>query len=294
MFQLGKGQTLTYLNKPFIVSQYIIDYLRSELEKAQFEKASQLAFLPQVDHVIPIYHAEGWQNRRAEEVQQLLDWIKTNCRPDYAPERLEWERNQKAEEQPLFSDKEKLKSSFLDTMLLANRPNRVLISDDMIWYKSSFDQHIVSITSEYFLRTTKNEIFQSSLWLKLVRLNFRGLTLTGDQVYQCFSNNKLLISNTNDFRKSQFSVEARYNPNTRNIITISIFLKNLYADNLKFDYKRQISRDFLLGTLKGVPLNYIEQLKSLIKTGFKFLPLEKEAVCEDIELVLSIIHNSNK
>lgn len=238
------------------------------------------------DQLIPYFHPDDLQERQIKFWLSLRDWIKSNCRPDYAWERLEYyQQEDNADSKPFFSDQNIFKSSFFDTLLLANRPNRFLISDDMFLYTKSSTGHIDSMTTEWYLRKMHSMLYQETLWIELVRINFRGIELSGKQLYQTFSSTKLATQNSSDYLKAMNSFAPRYNPDRNNLLRVVTFLKSLYAENLILDYKRRISRTLFQTALTApepIPKQALRLLLNHINSEFYLLGGYGDMVKEDL------------
>lgn len=289
LYSMFQKNNIELKGKPFVVSQFTIDFVRNELQKVRFERESYMSVSVQVDSVTPHFYAENHKSQKIEELLNLLNWIRVNCRPDFATERLSWEWHDDPRNE-VFENSTPFISSVMDTVLLAGRANRVFITDDLVHHKANYVEGVQLVTTEYFLRQIYEQEYEEKLWLDLVRLNYRGLTLSGEHLFEAFSNNKMLITNTTDFARAKHSTLIRYNPSTLYLAWIPIFLKYLYADNIQFEYKRQVTRTLLQEYLVGLNEQHIQTLIRNVGRSFKFLPDSKDAVIEDIIETLELIN----
>lgn len=297
LYHLSQKGVFNSIRKPFIVSQYIVDYIGFELEQSEHEQSSSMSLRFQGDRYTPYFHPDDLQERQIKFWTGLYEWIQCNCRTDYAWERLGWEWEKPEDSSKLlFSDEKMYESGFWDTLLLANRSNRLLITDDLYLFIKLPGNFVAPATTEWYLRTMHLNQYQSVLWLELIRLNMRGLTLSGKQLYQTFSNSKLATQAPSDYLKAIHSLSLRYNPNVNNLFEAVVFLKNMYAGNLLLDYKRQLSRTLFQVVLKDHKPFKEDTLSLLlihIDIEFQLLGNYSNLVKEDLYYSLEILSNSS-
>lgn len=286
------------IDKPFVVSQYVVDFVNFSLEQATNDQTSGVSLRYWGGRFVPYFYPEDFQDRRIKFWSSLRDWVQQNCRPDYAWERLEWEWNRsKSDTDFIFSDQKMFISSFWDTLLLAKRQNRLLVSDDLFVYTKLPPDYVNAFTTESYLRKKVPTQYNDQLWLALIRLNLRGITLTGDQLYQTYSGNHLVTEVAADYQKALHSFAPRYNPSVNNLFSVITFLRNLYADNLPIDYKRRLSRTVLQIAFTGagtISEKILDQLLQRIDKNFELLGNYGNFVKEDLYHVLEIIATANQ
>lgn len=252
LFFLSKLQPIAFQNR-FIVSQFLIDYVGQELETAQHERGSKMSAEIFIDRTIPHFYPEDQQERKNAFYQELLDWIFAYCKPDYAPERLSQDFMDQGAEDRLFSEDKAFSSSFMDSLLLAVRPNRVLVTDDMLPFRSMSGGGLRLITVEHFLRIEHSQSYLEHLWIELVGFNFRGLTLGSNQLYQVFKNSLLESSYQKNYFRATFSFSQQYNPEPKLLLGVILFLKRVYTEDFSLEYKRQVSQALLRRYFIGSP-----------------------------------------
>ncbi|GAB3171370.1 PIN domain-containing protein [Telluribacter humicola] len=298
IYHISKNETNLYNSKKFIISQYTFDYIFFELEKVQNQQESKLSFNIIGEQIVPYFHPEDLHTRRIRFWIGLYEWINQFCQTDYVPDRLTWDwQRDDSNSEPIFSDKNMFTSSFTDSMLLAMRPQRVLITDDAFFYTKLQHNLLIPITTETYFYNIHNSKYNDSIWLDLVRLNMRGLTITGLQLYTAFSNNKMIVSHNSDYLKAILSYSPNYNPSSINLLSAITFLKCLYADNLLIDYKRRISRILLQTTLSGsqyINERTIKTILSKIDIEFNLLGEYGDFVKEDLLHTLETLNLSDQ
>ena len=286
LFFLSKSTSIPFKEKRFIVSQFLIDYVMQELENARHQRGSEMSQDILIDRVTVYHHPEDLQERTTILYQELLTWINNFCKPDYAPERLNREFKPEGR---LFSENNLYGSSIIDSLLLANRPNRILVTDDHLPFRMKGGWFEV-ITLEHFLCIEYKDLLLQQLWLELIDFNFRGLTLGVGQLYHLFKKSLLDNEWEKKYLKALYNFSYEYNPNGQLLLHIILFLKKVYTEDLSLDYKRQASqallRRFFTGTSsiteKGVLLIY-----QLIDQEFKLMGRLSDYLKEDFDIVIN-------
>jgi tetratricopeptide (TPR) repeat protein len=290
LFFLSKIRSINFEKTPFIVSQFLIDYVSLELETARNERGSAISEEILVDRITPHFHPEDQQQRKAIFYQELLDWIHAHCKPDYAPERLGSEFTDRDNEREIFPEDRAFMSSFSDTLLLANRPNRIWITDDSLPYRSRAG--VALMTTEHFLHREYSQLYLDQLWLDLVGFNFRGLTLGADQLYRVFRDSLLEDANQKNYYRATFSFSKQYNPEPRLLIAAILFLKMVYKEPFSLDYKRQVSQALLRRHLTGVSSvteRGVLLIRLLIDREFELLGDLGNFLKEDLDIAIGLI-----
>ncbi|QHV95624.1 PIN domain-containing protein [Spirosoma endbachense] len=289
LFFLSKIKSITFEKTPFIVSQFLIDYISLELETARNERGSAMSEEILVDRITPHFYPEDQQQRRAIFYQELLDWIHAHCKPDYAPERLGSDFVDRDDDRELFPEDRAFVSSFSDTLLLANRPNRIWITDDYLPYRSSIG--LALITTEHFLHREYSQLYLNQLWLDLVGFNFRGLTLGANQLYRVFKESLLEDAHQKNYHRAMFSFSKQYNPEPRLLIAVILFLKMVYKEPFTLDYKRQVSQAMLRRHFTGtssVTERDVLLIRLLIDSEFKLMGDLGNFLKEDLNIALGL------
>lgn len=288
LFFLSKLQPIAFQNR-FIVSQFLIDYVGQELETAQHERGSKMSAEIFIDRTIPHFYPEDQQERKTAFYQELLDWIIVYCKPDYAPERLNQDFMDQGAEDRLFSEDRAFSSSFMDSLLLAIRPNRILVTDDMLPFRSMSGGGLRLITVEHFLRIEHSQSYLEHLWIELVGFNFRGLTLGSNQLYQVFKNSLLESSYQKNYFRATFSFSQQYNPEPKLLLGVIVFLKRVYTEDFSLEYKRQTSqallRRYFIGS-SSITERRLLLIHQLIDREFQLMGDYGDYLKDDFNIVL--------
>lgn len=285
LYELSRTQPVKYNGKPFVVSQLMIDYFRVELMEARQERKSFASVIITEDRVVPFLTQEDEHQHRIEYLRGLLEWLEKECRVAFAPERLAGHLSQRQE----TSGENDQRSIMLDIYLLSKQPNRILISDDLLYHQ--YPQNIKPVTLELYLKSTSESTLPQNWLFTLVHWNYRGLTLTGQQLYRTFESNKMMLDSHSDFHKALASFAFKHNSNSNNALELIQFLKLLYADELSLEYKQRVSRLALYHLLIGLQFSekMIHVFVSRLTAAFALLGEHKDHVQEDFYQVVELI-----
>lgn len=251
IYHVSVAHNLQFNNKKFILSQYIFDYLSIDLEKRKNEQVSTMSISATSERVVAYSYSEDIHAGQLQFLINLNEWVNQNCQADYAWERIAWEAEKGDKElEKLFSEENLIVSSYSDTLLLSNRPNRYLLTDDL-FIRIHEVGFINWTTTEVFLRQIVSDEFEKSIWITLAKLNMRGLSLTAMQLYYSFSNN-VIVDNVNSlYIKAIYSFMPQYNQDPNNWVEVIKFIKHVYSENYDFSYKRRVSLNMFKTMLTG-------------------------------------------
>lgn len=288
LYFMQQKQPLVPLAKPFVVSQFLLDYVISELEEARHDAEQKLTQEVSLDRIVTHAYPDDYKQRRIAFYTDLLAWLTAMCRPDYAPERIERSFMERSEERDLFGEDNLFASSVLDTYLLANRPQRIFITDDLTPHQS-LQNALRVITTEHFLLVSQPTLHKEQGWLALVNFNFRGLTLEVDQLYQVFTRSLLAETNQSSYRRAAYNFSRQYNPDIRLSARVIQFAKRVYLHKLSLEFKRQVVQGLLRRHFLGHPEltpRIIAALKTYIDREFRLIGNLGDYTKEDVDIAL--------
>lgn len=288
LFFLDKTQSIPFDGKPpFVVSQFLIDRVARDLEDARFEREAVMSAEILIGKTNAHVHTEDHQSKKIQFYQELMDWIDAHCEPDYAPERLTAESHGSEETNSIFSDQDTFGSILFDSLLLATRPNRILVTDDLLIFRSIGGGPVVR-TTEFYLKTEFSELYENDLWLHMVAFNFRGLTLSEEQLFRVFKDS--LLGQQNNYTKAAYSFSREYNPKPDIILSVIKFLKKLYTEDYAFDYKRKTSQALIRRYFTGwasINESVIRFIYAAIESEFRLMGDHVNHLKEDFAIVIA-------
>lgn len=214
-----------------------INYLR-ELRSSQKEKMS-LSILP--DKVVPIFYPDNYVEKKLERMMKILQWIDDYCTVDYIDNFLDDEDMINAI--PSELDRRYL----LNTLLIANKPNRILVTDDTFYFLNPI---IPVITSEHLFKSVDSQLWEIAK-CKMIQLNYKGLTLTQNTLSAIFDKSRVIIkSNTLLFQNALKSLPGSHNPNKSNLDEAIGFIKYIYSIPLDKSQRIMITKQVFIAILK--------------------------------------------
>ncbi len=251
-----------------------------ELSHAPQEKMA-LSILP--DRVVPIFYPENYSQNKLAKISEILEWVNENCIIDYIDFNLNNED---------FVDKlsDELDKKYLThTLLLASKSNRMLISDDLLFYNKPF---IPFITSENFFRQFNFRVWEEAK-LEMIGLNYKGITLTRNTLYASFEKSRIFIKNQqNYFQNAIKSLEGRHNPNLRNVQESMYFIKDIFSINTELPVRIYITKQIFISIFKEpysdiiISERSLSKLFGVIDNEFKLLGNSSDIVKRCLQEVL--------
>ncbi len=282
---LGKSLNLIYSQR-FSVGQSVINHIENLIYKTQIDN-SDISINIGANTVIPFFKAENFNTNRITFLTEIKDWFITNCEIIIPEEKINFSR-----ELHNTGKYEKGIDLILETSLLGNRENHVLISDDMM-YTKFLKMSNKQIPTDHFLTTfysnNRKDIFNYLILNKYIGINF----FTED-LYECYiEKNHQEKSHIYEFCLRNLELYYPFNPRACNSLILE-FLKQIsinpvYSEDI-FEYEvrniftrcfnQTISRELCDDIIKES-----KQLFTLLPTYFDAL---KRGVNDSINIVLKI------
>ncbi len=130
--------------------------------------------------------------------------------------------------------------------MIANKPNRFLVTDDIFYYKNPI---IPMITSELLFKSIDSQLWEIAKE-KMIQLNYKGLTLTKSTLCVIFEKSRVITkSNTFLFSNALKSLQGSYNPNKANVDEAIKFIKYIYSIPLDKRQRVAITKQVFIAIL---------------------------------------------
>jgi hypothetical protein len=265
----------------FLTSTHSLDYFNELLFIKQNQKDSNLTLQINSRGVFPIARPQEEIDYKKEFLHGVISWISENCELKTSKEKLRF-MIVADDEQPITN----IVASYLDTICLCIDYNSILVSDEIISYKTLNPQGLV-ISSEYFL---KSKIDDVKLFNYLLKNNFTGISIPFSEVpnvYKSISESledsekllanmsfKNIISSTNVVVLVMVSIEI-YNKESQEERRIELlnklfenFFINLYPDTSMLQSVLDLVRITMYGCLMTEMKKY-EYIQNIIVTILK-------------------------
>ena len=226
----------------FIIAQstkdIIIDTIR-ELENDSKVKMS-IAILP--DKVTPIFFPDNYVENKIKKIKSVLEWVDRYCQVEYPDFLLDDEYVL-----DVSTSNDVSKKFIIHTLLLANKPNRIFITDDIFYYENPvFNCN----TSEHFFKCLNSQMWEM-VKLKMVEMNYKGITLTSNTLIQVFDKSRVITSiNRHLLPNALKSLRGVYNSDVNNVKEAILFIKYLFAINLENAQRKAITKQIFVSILQ--------------------------------------------
>ena len=226
----------------FIIAQstkdIIIDTIR-ELENDSKVKMT-MAILP--DKVTPIFYPDNYVDNKIKKIKSVLEWVEKYCQVEYIDFLIDDEYVLE-----VSASYEVSKKFIIHTFLLANKPNRIFITDDILYYKNPvFNCN----TSEQFFNCLDTQMWEM-VKLKMIEMNYKGITLTSNTLIQVFEKSRVITSSNKYLLPNALkSLRGSYNPDSNNVKESILFIKYLFAINLDYAQRKAITKLIFVSILQ--------------------------------------------
>ena len=283
LIKLEENTGLSYGTKPFIISQRIIDSIRNQLNDLKFNRQGTFSMSITLESVTPVQLPKDFYEKRKNELQNIVDWIDKNTKSEAVPEMFEY-----CIDAP---EMEMNTQSLVETVMLASKPNRALLSDEFLLFGFTINSNIIEFVSiENFLLKFFFSEYEKKYLPELLKLNYRGLTVDASTLQSLFETSNTSLSKASDehslFNKSLCGISPLYNDYHENIATVAKFLKSIYSEPSDLWYKQMISRKVLGFLFEGANPTVLPRLEELIEKEFRLLGDHQDHVNDDIKFVL--------
>jgi tetratricopeptide (TPR) repeat protein len=286
LFHISGNENITVFDKPFIISQILKDYIQSEILESEIKRRAYVNVEVSREGIVPFFLSEQEVDIQIQLYRNLLTWINAHCATDFEPAILSVKRDRRFESKEI--DFHHLCA--IDTLLLATRENRFLLSDDLMVYQNK-KEIVKALTLEHFLARFHQQAHSRQYSFDLIKLNYRGLTLTSVHLMKCFEANQLLINARSDFYLALNSFSVIHNPYGGNIRQLLTFVRDIYLGNLELQFKRQISSSVLQHFLVDleITLEVVTVLENDINQLFFLMGDHLIYIKEDLLGVLEVL-----
>ena len=276
-YELDLNHKIKFSNR-FIISQFVLDFLREWIYEASNEKGSQASIMFSETGAFPRFVPKDFKENNVKYLQGLFDWCKENCDTKLVKEKLDVLINLRAENpdiDPYFD-------YMLDTSFLSTYEDHVLVSDDMVFVKLNLLKTGKLISSEIYLKNGFKESYTSNILPILLGDNYLGLSLTSEMLYSEYSK---IVGGNDPFIKCLRNISFDVSCNPKQFADTIEFVKMIYLSEGTLAYKRSTSSIVFSYLLKGVNINErnFKLMESSISLKFNLLGEYRELVLEDFK-----------
>lgn len=245
----------------FIVSQCLLDYLHQELSSANLIGEEQFSLSITTTEVTPIFYPQNYKQQRVDKINRLINWVKEHCKVQFVPEKIDIVKDRELSsniESDWFFD------YLIDTIFLANKENRVLLTDDVFIFRT-FPQQTKPTTLEFYLKSTQHDRYNELLDF-LIEKNYVGISINKGNLIKEFEKNRIFLENKhNTFNNCVRNLPFHVHHNPDMVFEVIGFCKYLYSlSDLHIGYRKSISQLVLNEVFKEYPqFSHIEEIKKI-------------------------------
>ena len=268
LYQIAKEHNITYQHK-FLISRFIIDIIKQNLRTIQSEPKSELSIVITNEDIIKYQIPENVHQNNIIYLEGLLKWIKENCEAVVSPRVIDFKRN-------IEDEKEDFIDYVLNTLLVCEEKQGILLTDDLVYFKFNLDQIQFSMSTEQYIKSILGD--QHPALIEFIKNKYIGFT---------FSEKQLL----DEFDKKINSQDNYYTNCLENISMISApqcvkLVNKITQSQLDMNQQEIEIKNIFINMLKNSPLS-----NEIIQGFYKLLSLELNYSQEKLDFVVQCFKN---
>ncbi len=247
----------------FVVSPFLRQHLVEELEQTKVSQYNMTLSVT-MDSVTPHFYDDQFKNRRLETFQGLISWLESHCEVVDIPERLNFITEVKGELQ-----RDTYFNLYLDNRLLIDRGAHIILTDDIMYLKHFGVTRETAISPICFLRKLYLDR-QKDYTDFLLSKNYVGIYITSAVLKDEFF--KMLSGQLNKFSICLENLRFNWNPDSRHIQEVIVFIKDLYVSSFITKASRtQCVSSVLQNLVIGMDSRLIKIIEFRIEREFRLL-----------------------
>ncbi|MGQ1947964.1 hypothetical protein ACT3CD_12785 [Geofilum sp. OHC36d9] len=282
LHQISREHNIVFEHK-FLVAKGVIEYIRASLKKEKLEPKEKMSINITLDGVTGDKIFEEASNSNVIYLQRLIEWINSNCTEIIVASKLDLIRKLEGK-----IENETFMNFIIENLsLVMEKGNRILLTDDSIYFKFFPVQSRKTISSELYVKSTKHG--DDVCCIEFVKNKYVGHTFQSNILIQEF--NKKFKDQPNNFAHCINNTALRLIPNKNTIFTIVSFLKQMAMDPvIPNDLFKQESTSALVNLLKGQSMEKPYRITELLlRKEFKLMGVKLELVLESYYSALTIL-----
>lgn len=256
---------ISFQDYNFYIAQSTKDIIINSIYELQSSLQDTMAITILPDKVIPFFYPDNHREIKLKKLNCVLDWVNENCKIDYPTHIIDERKIME-----LLRTCSTLKKSVLTNLLITQKGNKILISDDFFYHKSNASASVEIISTEYFIRQMNPQLWEYAK-LEMIQMNYKGLTLTTDTLINIFEKTRIITNMNSNHLSSAFeNLEGSYNPQVGNVDEALGFIKYLFSISSDRGRKIMITKLIFTAILKDP---YIEISNRSLETLYSKIEL---------------------
>ncbi len=282
LHQISREHNIVFEHK-FLIAKGVVEYIRAFLKQEKLEPKEKMSINITLDGVTADKIPEDASNSNVIYLQRLLEWIDSNCSETIVASKLDLIRKLEG----------KIESETFMNLMIENlsfvmeKENRILLTDDSIYFKFLPIQSRRTISSELYVKSTEHG--SDGCYVEFVKNKYVGHTYQSNILIQEL--NKKLKDQPNNYAHCINNTALRLIPNKNTIFTVVGFLKQMALNPvMPIDLFKQESTSALVNLLKGQSTEKPYRITELLlKKEFKLMGVKLELVLESYFSALTIL-----
>ena len=286
LYEISKSNNMKF-DVHFSTSPLVLLKYEQYLEELKSSKES-LRLHVTSDRVEPIFQSKEEVKNTVEYIENLINWIKGNCKIEYARNKLDIVGKLTGKNKIKNINQDFLFNYLIDISFLKEKENSVLVTDDMIYSKHF--QNGVSISSDYFLHL----FFQNDYSLKalptLLERNYVGIRVDFSNLKKNYLSRK---ENSDLYNTSLKNLDGL---NTLDILAFESSIKLIKVvlndTNLIYEEKREEIKSILTNFLRSDNIKqiFLEEISSVYNFFICYSTEYIEMVCDEFKIQLNSLN----
>lgn len=268
----------------FIIANGLIQYIKSAIKKELAERKESLSVNITLESIEIQKNDEGRASRNISYYRSLLEWIDKNCEIAIGESKLDYESaiNLEAGENNI------LFQLFIENIALVNEDeNRVLLSDDHLYYKISPLANGQIISTEFYIKRNLNG--NDEYIYELVKNRYIGLSIRKELLLSEYQ--KKIKGESNFYVNCLNNCSLRISNNLMSAKTVVEFLQDLALNQLidKKTLSLESTNAFVVLLSGQVHQDIFKSISFLIVRKFQLLGEKYDVVKQSIQDAISIV-----
>ncbi len=282
LHQISREHNIVFEHK-FLIAREVVEYIRIFLKKEKLEPKEKMWINITLDGITADKIPENLSNSNVIFLQRLLEWINSNCIETIVTNKLDIIRKLEGNIQ-----NETFINLIIENLsLVMKKENRILLTDDSIYFRLFPIQSGKTINSELYVKSTLH--VNDGCYIEFVKNKYVGHTFKSNILVKEFTKN--LKNQPNNYTHCINNTSLSLIPSIDTIVTIVDFLKQIAINPvIPINLFNQVSISVLVNLLKGqTNVEYYHTTKSILKKEFKLLGAKFELVLESYYKALKIL-----
>ncbi len=279
--QISREHKITLKHK-FIIAKGVVEYIRLMLRKEKSEPGEKMSLNITLEGATPNIIPENASESNIVYLEKLLQWIDENCIVTIVTSKLDVIRKLSGK----IENETFMNITIENVSLTMEKENRILITDDSVYFKFYPIRSGKTISSELYVKST---IANEACFIEFIRNKYIGHTFELKFLLQEF--NKKLKDQPNSYSHCMNNTALRLVPNKYTIFTIISFLKQISMNPLlSNELLKQEATNAFVNLLKGQ-----EEIKPfritamLINREFRLMGTKLDLIMGSFENALIIL-----